>query len=1818
MNTIKTRTNNKISVALLLYVFLVFFISACADNKSVSSYTQNISTEQDDNIRITFENPIVSEETFNASKIYEVKASDDIIKINGKGVDATYVYRSTYEILIFPLATLKPNTKYTFNVNLAKLENTLIKDSLSLDVRTNLTEADILPFEPTYNASQSLSFRTSVEFSQRFDMSALLQAIESNDKKEIAKAITLQDDKGADVGFTLQAAPKALFIKSDELPIQEDKAYTLTIKAKYFGLKEDKVARYIQSVGNLEVVGIRAISTETPYIEVAFSSYLAQNTHLENFISIEPDIKAKFSQSGNVVRIDAPFSLSKNYKIRIKEGLVGVDKSRMQTAKEDSIFFHQITPAIAFSQQGIFLPSNAAHKIAFKSMNIKKVRLKVSKIYPNNITAYLYRQNLIGETQYNNYSRDDHYYDDEYSDRGIYADFERLGDEVLKQDFELEAEQNQWLQSEIDLSALKDKKGIFIIELGFKEEDMMYEFPEGTSSWRKSQFFDKATIQKHLIFSNIALIAQQSGDDKLEVMALDMVSNKPLSSVQINAISRKNQTLQSISTDSQGIATFNESSKIMYLDANKDDDNTILRLKNPVSTEGFDVAGEVLDGNTRAYIYTDRGVYRPGESAHINILARADSKPITHPIHISITSPQGKKIIENLSLKEQLFGLFSYTFTTESNAPSGIYELEAKVGGSSFWHKISVENVVPNRIKVEIASPDKISTVDELNFTLQSKYLFGAPASNLKYNIDLLVKEVNFYAPAYKDYVFTSHQSLNDFYDDFEGKLDENGKKNIEIDIDDFIEKASRNLRAILSAKVIESGGRQVQNAKAVDIMLFDAFVGIKKPESRYVSADKEIHLPIIVLSSDTQKPLVNRKLKYTIYHSNQSWWWDYSSYDEFVRSIKSSKYTRVLQEGNLTSKAEPVVLTFTPNQSGELFIEVQDLTNGTKSALSLYASEYGEPNLEPKITALKMSSNKTHYLSDEKAVVTFESIKDSKALVNIIGADKVFERFFVDTKDGQTQFELPLKKAYAPNVYVSVHLLQDYNSINNDRSQRLYGIIPLMVENADSKITIDIDAPKSIRPNDNFVVNLSNKEKKKVAYTLAIVDEGLLDLTDFSSPNPWVYFYKKLALSLLNFDNYDMIIGHNIDKIHQVLKVGGEAMFEAGAKRKDLNQAQRFKPVAFYAKPIMSDDKGKAKFTYTMPSYMGSVRIMAVAVDEKAYGGASQNMQVSAPVAMLPTIPRSLKNGDKFTLAIEVLPTQEKVGKVTLNLKSGDKIAFDKNQITLQFDDKKSQNVYINAQASENHIGQDFIDISLSSKDFKLNQKSEIDILPNNPYTTLSQKFTLKPKDSLTLENPKNSIIGSNDSYVIVSQSPILSIDNRLKWLIRYPYGCIEQTTSSVMPQLFLNKLSKSNFIDKQEIVRNINAGIERIGRFQTSDGGFSYWQGETRSNPWGSAYAGHFLLLAKANGYYVADNVLKNWISYQKNLAKNTEDPKTAIYALYLLSLAGEPQIGLLNAIYENLDSLNIDVSNKWLLGAAYKLAGMQSIAEKITKNLPTITKERDESYYIYSYGSSLRDNAMILRAYTEIYGAPHKEALSLLIQKLESDNWYSTQTLGYSLLALSSTMPASEDKGNNIIDVNFNGKNFKADKGADSIKIPFDAIEGKLSSNNAFPLYINQVWDGILLEKDIQAKSQKIALARSFLDESGNPIDVSNIPSSSTFYMKLTLSNASERVRVNNVAITQNLPSGWEIENTRLRDDVILPKFVTNSGITYTDIRDDKIMWFMDYHGNSKVMFVKINAITPGEYILPPATAEAMYDNSFLANTSSMPVVVSSRER
>lgn len=1599
------------------------------------------------------------------------------------------------------------------------------------------------------------------------------------DKTQEGLKITLD---GKELAFNLGE----FSLDTDDIKLlDKPQELVLTYDEKIMGFKEAKVLQF-QIPSKPKDNDFRLISAEEKdqIATLKFSKELAENQAFQDFIQISPELNFRAWSVGKELKISANFEPGEKYQVKIAKGLKS-NQGLINKGEEANITLQKdLDPSLVFANDGVFLPSGAEYQVYIKSRNVKKIHLKVSQIFSNNISEYLRYKNLVGK-------KDDSTQEAFYSSDG----FNYVAKKVIDKKIELKNQKNTWISSALDLSDLKGKSGIFSVSLSVDANDLDY---KGENVYR---IINKASVSKNLIFSNIALSAQNL-NKQLVVHARDFSKNEALENVKIELVSKQNQILQSQNTDSNGDAKFQiqEDDEILYILASKENQISVLRFSNPLSTDGYDVEGDQNHEMIKAFIYTDRGVYRAGDSVHLSVVARENTNPLKHPINFTLINPKNQKIIENRILKSQN-DIYYTQINLDKNAINGLYRANFNIAGVEFSKDILVQSVVPNRIKVELNADENRSLDDgSLSYELSSKYLFGALASNLKYQSAVYFSPKNYHNSKYKDYIFTNPSSLiiSASADD-KGNLDEKGRVQSSVEIpENILNSQGYNFNARIVSEVFEKGGRSVKAVKDVNLNRYDYFVGMKALANSYVSEGETIDFYVIV--SDLKEKLVSGKtLEYRIYQNDYYWWWDYDSYDEFLRSIKQDTNTKLIEKGELTSSSEPMKFSFnTSNYYGQMFIELIDKESEVSTGQSFYVSSWGEPSYADVVSSLKIKSDKNKYKIGQSAKIEFESVAGAKALITLSSNSKIIDRFVMDTQDESTSIELAMKKEYAPNIYVSVSLFQDYNKIDNDRALRLFGVIPLYVEDENTKLDLELKTPDKILPNSDFEIEIQSKDKRAFNYTVAIVDEGLLDLTDFKTPDIWKGFYAKTGFTLKTYDTYSQIIPKF---------TGGDSVL--GGLRVDKNRddsAQRFKPVALFNTPARSDETGFAKLKFKMPSYMGSVRVMVVANENDAYGSVSKDIQVSAPLVMLETLPRTLKIGDNFTLLTQIFKTENRIKNATLSVRSKNSlIKISPDTQTIDFKSATNLEVMMDANVSDNRIGKELLEFELKSEDYTYKNEIEIDIKPINAYTYENNTSLIKAGESKEFII-KDYILGTTNATLKLSPTPILDMDKRIKYLLNYPYGCIEQTTSAVLPQLFLDKFSTE--FDKQKAINNINAAIERYSNFQTADGGFAYWQGGDESNAWGSNYAGMFLILAKQNGYFVPDSMYERWLKYEQNFVQKSvyRDYMMDIKAnsLYLLAMAKKPNISEMNLLYDNLNTLSTEA--KWQLAAAYKLAGVEDTAKQIASK---ISIEPDSKYSFYTYGSLVRDEAIIANAYKQIYGTNNEELLQKISDTLLSKDYLSTQSTGYALYALA--MGANLENMNE----NFMDATLKIDDQAYTINqnqmqiFSFNDEKAIVSANK--DIFVSFGVEGVKASEN-PAFSNKISLDRAFYDEKGNKISPSEIGSGQTFYMRISVSLNEGANYVSNIALTQILPSGWEVSNTLLDDNT--PSFIKNSNYDFIDVRDDKIMWFFGLNKNrTHHFYIKLNAITPGSYTLSGAYAEAMYDDTYRALSESEKVVV-----
>ncbi len=1566
----------------------------------------------------------------------------------------------------------------------------------------------------------------------------------------------------------------------------------------------------------LEIAGFRDTDKST-YIEITFSKELKDGFDGTSYIKVEPDVTYSVSKVEDKLMLRGEFDPKQKYKVSVLTGVVAVDGSKTTTEKSEDIVFDQKKPKIMFSNEGIILPSVNEKKIYIRSMNVKKINVVVKKVYANNLTQFLQHFNFAGNGYI--YKTYDEYYDEEKDEYVSNDTFEYVGDELYNVDFDIENEIDTWVQTAIDLTDVIDGNGLYIFEAKFDKDGTSYKFE--TDPWWYLR--NNAEISKTILLTDLGIIAKKT-DDGLNVNVLNIVENKLLSGTKVYLMSKNNQILEEKTTDADGSVHFENHKNSFYILADNSKSKSILLLKNALSLNGFAADGAYVSDGINAYVYTERGVYRPGDNVYVSVIAHSSGKPLekNQPITLTVYDPTGVKMIENDVIKNGKDGFYTYTFKTDLSARTGIWKLEAKIGDEVFNKDISIETVVPNRLKVNVNIPDVVEDFENpTDWSISSNYLFGEPAGDLNYDVSLDIREEPIDFEKYKDYTFNAPTLLIPYAARYvDGKLDKDGIGKIEPDLSN-LQFRSINMLADVSGRVYDDGGRPVTTSKYVKLKKYDTYIGIENTNT-YKKPGSKLNLKVICVTSDGENLIPNKELKYRIYGNNHYWWWDYSSYDHYIRTFKSDKNTTLLKEGTIRTLDVPALLDDVVPESEHLYVEIEDESTGQLAGVNIQSSEWVDSSITKKIETLNLSADKKKYSVGDVAEIKYKGANLSKAIITIEKAGKIINEYYRDVDSVDMTEEITITKDMAPNVYVYVTLLQDYNTKENDRPLRLYGVIPLNVEDEDSIIDLEISAPDEIKPNEKFTVNIHNKKEKQFDFTIAVVDEGLLDITAFKTPNPFEHFFKKLAAKLSLYDNYSEIIDRPYGAINQILKVGGdEGLIDEMARRRrlkelGLEEADRFTPVSMYKGVLTTDSSGNASVDFDMPNYMGSVRIMVVAAEGESFGSAEKNMIVKAPIIVEPTLPRTMKIGDKMNIPVSVFALEENIGDIEVYYTFKDKTETKK----LNLAKGEKEVIYFEEEIGD-EVGSATLTIGARSNVYNYEETVGMAINSNNAPISLSETKELKGRQEAIFENKDKYVKGTVNSVLTISSTMMLGLDQRLKFLIKYPYGCAEQTTSSVFPQLFIDDLSTIKDYNKKEVVENINAGISRLRLFNLPDGSFSYWPGDNYTSEYATNYIGHFLIYAKKNGYYIPDSMYDKWIDYTSKKVRGTNvsteyDIDSKCYSLYLLALAGKQNVSEMNYMYENHMKTMTETA-KMYLAAAYKLAGEGATAINISSNInaQSIKKKYDEMeakdryYYSYSFGSRLRELAVYLDCYHTIYEKRDDNAFKEILTAMRTKDFYSTQTTSYSLLALAnvtSNNAGEEIKGKVDVDGVITEWSTK-----DQYRITLyeDTKKVRVIPEVDIMVYVNYFLEGVPVNTEQKNYSEGFNLVRTYYDDEGNKIDAKKLKSGDMFWLEVVAKPTNKEMgKLENIAITQVLPTGWEIENLRLTNKNV-PKWVEDKTkdtlVSYTDIRDDRVMWFFNCDGDkSYTFFVKLTAVTKGEFDFPGTTLEAMYDYNYRA--------------
>ncbi|MBK5278179.1 MAG: hypothetical protein JJE09_04870, partial [Bacteroidia bacterium] len=756
---------------------------------------------------------------------------------------------------------------------------------------------------------------------------------------------------------------------------------------------------------------------------------------------------------------------------------------------------------------------------------------------------------------------------------------------------------------------------------------------------------------------------------------------------------------------------------------------------------------------------------------------------------------------------------------------------------------------------------------------------------------------------------------------------------------------------------------------------------------------------------------------------------------------------------------------------------------------------------------------------------------------------------------------------------------------------------------------------PDVLEPGQEVVIKVSEQAKRKMTYTLAIVEEGLLDLTRYRTPDVWNRFYAREALGVRTWDLYDQVMGSFGGKIERLLAVGGDEELKG---KEDDTKSNRFKPVVKYFGPFTLDG-GSNEHRFVMPQYIGSVKTMLVAGYEGAYGKTDKATPVRKPLMVLATLPRVLGPEETVKLPITIFSSDATIRDVKVDIKvSGPVVLTNGGSKSTTMSGIGDQTIDFDLSV-KSETGFAKIQVVASSGNYKATDLIEIEIRNPNPSVTVVQDEMLETGKTWTASVAPIGIIGTNSALLEVSSLPPVNLGQRLKYLIQYPYGCIEQTTSSVFPQLYLGLVKSLTPEEKVATQRNVKAGIERIKLFANRDGGFAYWPGGEDSDSWGTTYAGHFLIEAEAMGYFVPHDIIKRWKKYQKSKAqswrKNQEYSSGELiqaYRLYSLALAADPDLGAMNRLREQT---NLPVSASWMLAAAYIKAGQAEAGKKLIANLSTNVKPYQEM--AYSYGSDLRDKAIILETLLLLNDRPKGfELLKEISESLSNSSyWMSTQSVAWCLKSVGS-FASAEQKGDLKFNYTFNGKTMSANTELPIAQVTLPIEEAKdshlkIESSSKGTLFVRIISEGVPARGEEKDADNNLSISVVYTNVDGVSMDPTQLEQGKEFIANVTISNPGLRGIYKNLALNQIFASGWEINNLRLGGD---EERLIGDKPTYLDIRDDRVYTYFDLGANQRKTFkVMLTASYAGSFYLPAVSCEAMYDHGIYASKKGKVVEV-----
>ncbi|MGE0735757.1 MAG: alpha-2-macroglobulin [Alphaproteobacteria bacterium] len=1550
--------------------------------------------------------------------------------------------------------------------------------------------------------------------------------------------------------------------------------------------------------------------SEQPRVCLEFSRPLAprDKVKFEDFVRFQPAIKANFVPTGQTLCAEGVVH-GQTYQVTVLKGVPDNEGSKLTRNQEFKVAVADRAPMVAFKSGNYILPKNSRQGVPVISVNVEVAELKLLRVNDRNLINEIVegriRKLLYGD------------------------DIERIADTagelVWKGQVDIKSDKNKQVTTAIPFDkVIKDlRPGIYVLQgAPFK--------PKG------DRYRDQST--QWIVVTDLGLSTYWGGDG-LNVFVRSYTDAEPKRRMEVRLIARNNTVLATAKTDSDGRVTFApglvrgtgglQPAAVMVYD--KESDFSFLDLGGPafdLSDRGVD--GRELPGPVDAFLYTERGVYRPGETVHLVTLLR-DEKAMAiekTPITLKVMRPDGVEARRYTLQANDLVGGYLLNLPTAKSAPSGRWTVNAYIdpkGAAIGSVRFQVEDFVPERLDFSLEPETKFLEPGKPNaVTLNGRWLYGAPAADLNVEGEFVLKSDPNPYPEFRGYYFGLQQET------FQPKrielptlkTDADGKVRVPLALD-APPDTTRALKAEIRLSLLEPGGRASSRVIAIPVRAQDLVIGIK-PASDDDSVQENQPAAFEVIALDKEgKRRATGELEFEFIRENYQVQWFQRNGSWQYRVIQRDES---LQTGKVTIAADKPAKLQTKVQWGRYRLEVRDPGGKAATSYRFYAGWFytGEDNPVPDKLTVKL--DKPSYKPGQRAEVFIRPPFDGQVLV-VVASDRIHyvRNLEVDAK-GRT-IDIKVDESWGPGVYVTATAFRAADTKAQRGPQRAIGVAFLGRDFGERTLGVKLEAPEKIKPRQNVdvTVKVTGAARDKAFVTLAAVDEGILLLTNFKTPAPDQHYYSRRKLGVELRDDYGRLIDAYAGQLG-TLRTGGD-----GTENRHLGglDASSIRTVALFSGIVKLDRDGVGKISFAVPDFNGKLRLMAVAYDAKAVGKAESPLIVRDNVVSLVTLPRFLAPGDEGRLSVSLHNVDGDAGdyKVSMTAKGVASIAGPAEINQALAKDARTQ---VNFALKGDTIGVATVTLQLSGPNsFKIERSWDIAVRPSQPISTRQITRQLDPNASATYSNDliAEFLPGTAKVSVSLSTFPDLDVAGLIKSLDQYPYGCAEQTTSVALPLLYLADVAQAVGVaaDDKILRDRVQNAIGRLMILQRSDGSIGLWSPLDVRQDWLTVYIMDFLSQAKQKGYFVPDLGFERGMERLSVAARSGNYElwtlPTRAYAFYVLAMNKKAEVADLRYLHDNYLNLLPTALAKAQLGAALALygdtarSGAAFAAARDHKTRPNLTGRYWDAAW-RDYGSYLRDISGVLyySSVTPQQSQSMPTLLEVIVDLKNKTRYTSTQEKAWLLLAahaLSSKQP---------LKVNVAGKDIpERQKPYYANLLPKDLAQNVSVKNNG----TERIWTTVTVSgipsADLPPESQGFTIKRSYYTLDGRPADLTKVRQGDTL---VAVINGEATGTVNHQAmIVDLLPAGFEIENARLEGGRALENLKWLKELTplrYIEARDDRFVAAADLEAKTKRFTAAyiVRAVTPGTYKLPGAFVEDMYAPNYFARDALSSITVQPR--